>query len=114
MPKNIQQKPPSRKRAGSSLNGAAGGTDFERELCRRLASVQTIDAVYLDTDDQGTIHVYSVTPEYGPDVYAKLLIQERLVEKAFPQLAFEFHVRAHQGRKPASAVPFGLKPLFVR
>jgi hypothetical protein len=43
-----------------------------------------------------------------------LLKQERRIEREFPQVQFEFHTRAHQGREPIRAVPFGSQSLFVR
>jgi hypothetical protein len=86
----------------------------EQALNRRLSKVESIHAVFLTTDDERIIHVYSVVSDYRPDLYDKLLKQERIVEKEFPKLTFEFHVRAHQGRQPSRAVPFGSQPLFVR
>jgi hypothetical protein len=65
-------------------------------------------------DHPNIVHVYSVVPEYRDNLYGKLLKQERLVEKELPQMKIEFHVRAHQGREPFRAVPFGSQPLFIR
>jgi hypothetical protein len=113
MQKSTRAKPRSVRPARSSKEGANGAL-HEQALRRRLSSVDAVRAVFLAADDEGIIHVYSVVPEYDSGFYDELLKQERLVEKEFPHLTFEFHVRAHQGREPARAVPFGSQPLFVR
>ena len=102
--------------AASNANGVAAmpGRPYERAIRRRLASVRAVDAVYVSRDDDGCVHVYSVVSEYADGAYRKLLKQERLIEKEFPEVPLEFHVRAHQGREPSRAVPFGSQPLFVR
>src|SRR5438270_756840 len=111
MEAQMQEKTQVKRRrtvgSGTSLKEPAASQPHEHALCRRLSRVEAVHAVYLATDDEGTIHVYSVVPDYCSDLYDKLLKQERLVEKQFPQLTFEFHVRAHQGRQPHGAVPFG-------
>ena len=73
---------------------------------RALSRVPTIDAVFLLTDDANVVHVFSVVREFQSKLYDKLLTKERAIEKDLPEIAFEFHVRAHQGREPAEAVPF--------
>jgi hypothetical protein len=93
---------------------AAPGRSCESAIRRRLASVRAVDAVYVSQDEDGRVHVYSVVSEYGEAAYRKLLKQERLIEEEFPKVPLEFHVRAHQGREPSRAVPFGSQPLFVR
>jgi hypothetical protein len=93
---------------------AAPGRPYESAIRRRLASVRAVDAVYVSQEEDGRVHVYSVVSEYADEAYHKLLKQERLIEEAFPEVPLEFHVRAHQGREPSRAVPFGSQPLFVR
>ena len=87
---------------------------YQDSVTRHLSKVPDIDAIYILSDDEGVVHVYSVVGEYSSSAYERLLKQERLVEKEFPQVAFEFHTCAHQGRKPFRAVPLGSKPVFVR
>jgi hypothetical protein len=81
---------------------------------RHLSKVSEIDAVFVWTDENEVMHVYSVVEDYRSKVYDKLLRQERLIEKDLPKLPLEFHVRAHQGRNPERAVPFGSRPVFLR
>jgi len=79
-----------------------------------LSKLSEIDAVFISTDASNVVHVFSVVRDYQSKMYDKLLRKERLVEKDFPGIVFEFHLRAHQGRKPHRAVPFGSQLVFVR
>jgi hypothetical protein len=83
-------------------------------LCRHLSKLPEIDAVFTWTDDCDVVHVYSVVHDFQSKFYDKLMKKERLVERDFPEIPFEFHVRAHQGRKPERAVPVGSEPVFVK
>src|SRR5438067_13478240 len=73
---------------------------------RALSKTPAIDAVFLLTDDANVVHVFSVVREFQPTLYDRLLKKERAIEKDLPEIAFEFHVRAYQGRAPAEVVPF--------
>lgn len=78
-----------------------------------FARVPTVDAVFVNTVSE-TIHVYSVVKEFR-EVYLKgILRQEDLIEKAFPDVSFEFHTRAHQGRKPSESGPWGSELVYLR
>jgi flavoprotein len=79
-----------------------------------LRKTTQIDAVFLSRDDANVVHVYSVARDFQPKIYDQLLKQERVIEKDFPEIAFEFHLRAHQGRQPAQAVPFDAELVFAR
>jgi hypothetical protein len=79
-----------------------------------LSKMPEIDAVFVLTDDANAMHVFSVVREFQSKIYDKLLKKERAIEKEFPETAFEFHVRAHQGREPAEAVPFDAELVYAR
>lgn len=81
---------------------------------RALSKTPEIDAVFLLTDDGNVVHVFSVVREFESKIYDKLLKKERSLEKDLPEITFEFHVRAHQGRAPAQAVPFEAELVYVR
>jgi hypothetical protein len=91
----------------------SGAPAYQRSIDRHLSQVKNVDAVFITTDDVGVVHVYSVVREYG-DFYKKLLKQEQQIEQDYPEIDFEFHVRAHQGREPSLAVPFEAQAIFVR
>ena len=96
----------------SSSEGNSTNT-FEESLRDRLAKVTEVEAVYVNSDEQGTVHVYSVVQEYG-QFYKRLMRQEQRVEQDCPEIAFDFHVRARQNRPCELAVPFDAKPIFIR
>lgn len=81
---------------------------------RTLSKTPEIDAVYILKDDGNVVHVFSVVREFQSKIYDKLLKKERAIEKDLPELAFEFHVRAHQGRAPAQSVPFESELVYMR
>jgi hypothetical protein len=83
-------------------------------LARHLSKVPRVEAVYVEHDDARLVHVYSVVSDYDTAFYRKLLNQERRIEREMPEVSFEFHVRAHQGRRPGLAVPFGSVPVYLR
>jgi hypothetical protein len=78
-----------------------------------LAKVPEVDAVFVSTG-KGTIHVYSVVEDIKEDFYDQLLKEENLIEKEFPGVEFEFHTRAHQGRKPTGDEEFSSELVFLR
>ncbi len=79
-----------------------------------LSKISEIDAVFLLRDDAKVVHVFSVVREFRPNLYDKLLPKENAIEGKIPEITFEFHVRAHQGRDPAEAVPFDAELVFTR
>ena len=81
---------------------------------RSLSKLHEIDAVFLLPDDANTFHVFTVVRDFKAKLYDGLLKKERAIEKKFPEIAFEFHVRAHQGRTPAQAVPFEAELVYSR
>jgi hypothetical protein len=81
---------------------------------RDLGKAPEIEAVFLLTDDANIVHVFSVVREFRTAFYDKLLKKEQTIEKLLPEVVFEFHLRAHQGRKPALAVPFDAELLYSR
>jgi hypothetical protein len=83
-------------------------------LARHLSKVPDVAAVYVEHDDARFVHVYSVVSDFDTAFYRKLLGQERRIEREMPEVTLEFHVRAHQGRRPGLAVPFGSVPVYLR
>ena len=81
---------------------------------RVLCTTPEIDAVYLLRDDANVVHVFSVVREFESKIYEKLLKRERAIERNLSQVSFEFHVRAHQGREPAQAVPFKAELVYAQ
>ncbi len=87
---------------------------YEKAIRRVLSGVPQIDAVFLLRDETNVIHIYSVVREFQSKFYTRLLPKETAIEKKFPEMAFEFHVRAHQGREPAQAAPFEAELVYSR
>lgn len=112
--KAAKAHPPNGAHSAIRDRQKAARLPYELAISRRLSRIREIDAVFVTLDDDRLVHIYSVVPEYRDDLYGKLLKQEGLVEGEFPGLNFEFHLRAHQGRKPGQAVPFGSQLLFER
>jgi hypothetical protein len=109
-------KPWSNGRAAARKGTAIDGSEpssYEGLVAHQLSNVPDIDAVYV-WDDDGFVHVYSVVSDFSYALYKKLQSRERKIEKEFPEMIFDFHVRAHQGRKPDQAVPLGARAVFVR
>jgi hypothetical protein len=86
----------------------------EDVIHRALSKMPEIDAVFILTDDANVVHVFSVVREFQSKLYDKLLKKERAIEQSLPQITFEFHVRAHQGRAPAQSVPFDAELVYAR
>jgi hypothetical protein len=79
-----------------------------------LGKVPEVDAVFACTVN-GTVHVYSVVYDFLDDSFYKpLQRQERLIEKSFPAVSFEFHTGVHQGREPHFAAPWDAELVFSR
>ncbi len=102
----------------SSANGSALATTSPASWAQLIRDVlcktPQIDAVFLWRDDANVVHVFSVIRDFQPKIYDQLLKKERAIERDLPEIAFEFHVRAHQGRQPAQAVPFDAVLVFAR
>jgi hypothetical protein len=103
----------SRAKSISSSGPAKQVTGLAISMSRHLSKLREVDAVFTWADDGNVIHVYSVVHDFQSRTYKKLLQKERLVERDFPEISFEFHVRAHQGRNPEHAVPVGSESVFV-
>jgi hypothetical protein len=78
-----------------------------------LAKVPEVDAVYVSTAS-ATIHVYSVVENLRDTDYKRLIRQEDRIEKEFPEMSFEFHATAHQGRKPTGKESNTSELIFLR
>ncbi len=91
------------------------GSSSHREAIRRvLSKLPQIDAIFVLTDETNVVHVFSVVREFQSKLYTNLLRKEQALEKKFPAIAFEFHVRAHQGREPSEAVPVEAESVYAR
>lgn len=89
------------------------GENWAEVVRAHLSKVREVAAVFARREDN-VIHVYSVAREFKDNIYSRLLRLEGFIEKALPDLRFEFHVRAHQGREVSQAAPLGSEPLFLR
>ena len=89
-----------------------GDKQVRDSLQKHLSKIQEVDAVFVAAADK-VVHVYSVVREHGR-FYQKLMKQEQLIEKEWPNVTFDFHVRAHQGREPFLAVPHGSQIIYTR
>lgn len=107
----VKQERTAGLRSTAAKNGSATCGDAIR---RALSKMPVIDAVFLLTDDANVVHVFSVVREFQPKLYDRLLEKERAIEKDLPHIAFEFHVRAHQGRAPVQCVPFEAELVYAR
>jgi hypothetical protein len=103
-----------RTSANGSAVAAKSPASWVQVIRGVLSKSPQIDAVFLLRDDANVVHVFSVVRDFQPKIYDQLLKQERVIEKDLPEIAFEFHVRAHQGRQPAQAVPFDAELVFAR
>jgi hypothetical protein len=111
---NHRREMPMKSISANSLTERKVCPSYEGLVAYQLSSIPGIDAVFVYADDDGLVHVYSVVPEFSFGLYKRLLNRERRIENEFAEVRFEFHVRAHQGRKAARAVPLGARPVFVR
>jgi hypothetical protein len=112
--KNSHHKMPRKPTSTNDLTERNGFEFCKDLLARQLSSVPGIDAVFIYEDNEGLVHVYSLVPDFSFDLYKQLPKRERIIENKFPEIRFEFHIRAHQGRKVAQAVPLEARPVFVR
>ncbi len=106
----IVKKPKPKKAAKPR---ARGPKDWRDAIRLRFAKVRGVDAVFAN-GASGTVHVYSIVKKFGDEDCGQLLKQEAEVEKAFPKVPFEFHTRAHQGRKPSESGPWASELVYLR
>jgi hypothetical protein len=110
MPKTIAKKAKPKK-APKTI--PVRRKDWRDAIRLYLAKVPQVDAVFVNTASD-TIHVYSIVERFRDDSCGELMEQEAKVEKAFPKVSFEFHTRAHQGRKPSESGPWGSELVYLR
>jgi hypothetical protein len=105
----ITKKAKSRKPGAKKLDPK----DWRGALRRHLSKVPEVDAVYVSTAS-ATVHVYSYVEDFHTTNYKRLIRQEDRVEKEFPEISFEFHTSAHQGRKPTGKEPNRSELIYLR
>jgi hypothetical protein len=104
--KKLKPKKPAKKRP-------ARPKDWRDAIRVYLAKAPWVDAVFAATEN-GTVHVYSVVKELREKYYEGLLRQESVIEKAFPEISFEFHTWVHQGRDPSKSGPVFTELVYLR
>lgn len=72
------------------------GSSHKEAIRRTLSGLSRIDAIFLLTTEANVVHVFSVVREFQSKLYTNLLRKEKTLERKFPEIAFEFHVRAHK------------------
>ncbi len=87
--------------------------DWREAIRVYLAKAPWVDAVFAATEND-TIHVYSVVKELREKYYEGLHEQENRIEKAFPEISFEFHTWVHQGREPSKSGPVFTELVYLR
>jgi len=106
----VKKKTKPRK---SSKPKARRRVDWRDAIRRYFAKVPGVDAVFVNALSEA-VHVYSIVEKYEDESCEQLMKQESKVEKAFPKVPFEFHTRAHQGRKPSESGPWGAELVYLR
>lgn len=87
--------------------------DWRDAIRRHLSKVPEVDAVFVGIGES-TIHIFSVIDDIHKTNYKRLISREDQIEKAFPDLAFEFHGWPHQGRDPREAGPPNCELVYLR
>jgi hypothetical protein len=90
-----------------------GAKDWRDALRLHLSKVPEVDAVFVRIGES-TIHVYSVIDDIHKTNYKRLISREDQIEKAFPDISFEFHGWPHQGRDPREAGPPNCELVYLR
>jgi hypothetical protein len=93
-----------------------GGEDGPRELRETLVAefAGKVDAVYLSVDrHDGVHHVYVVVEKHRDEAYNVVLAAEDCLITQYPDITFDFHVRARNGRSVAEAAPSGAQRLLL-
>jgi len=106
----IIKKPKPKKPAKSR---ARRPKDWREAIRLYLAKAPGVDAVFVSTVTE-TVHVYSVVKQHREVYYKGIMRQEEAIEKAFPEVSFDFHTRAHQGRNPSESGPWGSELVYLR
>jgi hypothetical protein len=83
-------------------------------IVRELERVPDVAAVYVTEDEERVLHVFTVVAKHTNEVFDRILLAEARIEKRLKDRVLHFHVRAHQGRSPQSAVPLTSEPIYVR
>ena len=96
MPKTVAKKSKPKRPAKKA---SARPKDWRDAIRFHLAKVPEVDAVYVLMDGNN-VHGYSVVDDFHKTNYKRFIKHETLIEKAFPEMSFEFHTRVHRGRKP--------------
>ncbi len=78
-----------------------------------LSKVPTVDAVFVKEGNE-TVHVSSLVKEHRDKYYRGLYRQEQRVMNEYPEISFEFHTWAHQGRDPSKPGPWGTELVYLR
>lgn len=98
----------------SQVPSVAKQSPDDAVVVSELEQISQVDAVYAGRDEEGVLHIYAVISEHEEAVYEQLLDAEaRLIDQLKP-MPVSLHIRAHQGRNPRMAVPFGSDPLYLR
>ncbi len=83
-------------------------------IISELERVEAVAAVYVSEDEDGVLHIFTVVPQHTNEVFDRVLPAEDRIQKRLKDRVLHFHVRAHQGRPPQSAVPLTSEPIYVR
>jgi hypothetical protein len=105
-------KKPTKPRKASAAK-VTRPKDWRDALRSHLAKVPEVDAVYVNTAS-ATVHVYAVVENLHATDYIRLMRQEDRIEQQFPEMSFEFHTRAHRGKKPTGKEPHTSELVFLR
>ena len=103
----------SKKPAKTPKATTARPKNWQDAIRLHLGKAPGVDAIFVATEN-GTVHVYSIVKEIREKYYKGLLEQEAVIEKAFPEVSFDFHTRAHQGRKPSESGPLFSELVYLR
>lgn len=88
-------------------------TDWRAAIRVHFAKVPEVDAVYVSTAS-ATVHVYAVVASLRDTDYKRLMRQEDRIEKEYPEISFEFHATAHEGKKPTGKESHTSELVFLR
>lgn len=86
---------------------------IEHELIRAFSTIDAVNALYAERDDDGVLMVFVVVPQHDDAAYQQVIAAEYGVRARINE-DFELRVRAHQGRNTVRAVPIRSLPLFLK
>jgi hypothetical protein len=98
----------------ASLRNTTERLHFQASLRRHLSRVAEVEAIFARLDEKNVCRVFSVVHEHKTQTYVKIMRAERYIQNEFPELQFDFRIRAHQGRNPQEAVPIAARAVFLR